>query len=152
MKFLVVFLSLLGSDDTAEKAGQVEVNGLIATRVKFKEEAKRKVAEAGLAMLTSCSYSHHPNEGELPQWEDIFLDTYYKKCHIHIRFDKPRTIKTAASEKVEVSEMVIVLPLNSGVIWVRSGDKAKRFAKYSVEATLRIQELLKKAEPAESTK
>src|SRR5438309_6576026 len=112
MTFLVVFLALLESGGGTQKAGQIEVNGLIATRVKFSDTTKQKVAEASLAMLTSCRYWHHPNEGELPEWDDIFFDTYYKKCHIYIRFDKPRTIKTVTSEQIEVSEMLIVLPLN----------------------------------------
>ena len=43
--------------------------------------------------------------------------------------------------------MIIVLPLNQGRIWVRSGGKAKRFAKYSPDKAVGLQQLLKEAEP-----
>jgi hypothetical protein len=153
MGFLVAFLSVLPAGDPGQtnRPGDAvrlpEVSGVIATPVLFRDQARERIAEAGLALLASCHYAHVPNEGEMPEWDDTLLDTRNKKAYLHIRLAKARTIKTAAEQKVEVSEMIIVLPLNNGGIWVRSGDRAKRFGKYTQAEGARLQGLLKEAEP-----
>jgi hypothetical protein len=151
--FLLAFLSVLPSADPSptgrpgDAVRPPEVSGVIATPVRFPGQARERIAEAALALLASCRYAHVPNEGEMPEWDDTLLDTRNQKAYLHIRLAKARTIKTAAEQKVEVSEMVIVLPLNNGGIWVRSGERAKRFGKYTQDEGVRLQALLKEAEP-----
>jgi hypothetical protein len=144
---LFVFLSLLLGADESGTDRLPEVSGVIATSIQFKDTAKEKVAEAGLALLASCHYWHVPSEGEMPKWDSTVLDLTQSRCHLYFRFAKPRTIKPIPSETVEVSEMIIVLPLSNGTIWVRSGDKAKRFAKYESYESVRLQAVLKDADP-----
>ena len=154
MRLLVALLSVMPSGDVGQKipSGKTvrlpEVSGVIATPVLFQDRVREKIAEAGIALLASCRYAHVPNEGPMPEWGDTLLDTRSKKAYLHIRLAKPRTIKTVAEEKVEVSEMLIVLPLNNGGLWVRSGDRAKGFGKYAGDEMVRLQQLLREAVPA----
>ena len=49
----------------------------------------------------------------------------------HIRFHFPSPIKVnIAGESLSVSEIVLTQPLNTGVFWLRSGDKVIRCTKY----------------------
>jgi hypothetical protein len=63
------------------------------------------------------------------------------------RLPKPRAVATVTGKKLEVKELLVLLPLNNGSIYVRWGDKASRFAKYDHQSGVRLQELLKEAEP-----
>ena len=69
---LIMFLSL--TLNQAAEARPLKVDGLLATRVRFQGAAAEKIAEAGLALLKSCHYSHSPNEGEMPEWDDTLLE------------------------------------------------------------------------------
>ena len=123
-------------------AAKPKVTGNIATRVEFKDAASEKVAEAAVALLASCRHK----DGELVDWDNLRLSAA-NKCFLHIRLPKPRP-STIMDEKLEVRELLVLLPLNSGSIYVRSGDKASRFAKYDHRVCVRLQELLKEAESA----
>jgi hypothetical protein len=124
-------------------AAKPKVTGNIATRVEFKDAASEKVAEAAVALLTSCQHK----DGELADWDALLLAAA-NKCFLHIRLPKPRPIATVTGEKLEATELLVLLPLNTGSIYVRSGDKASRFAKYDHRVCVRLQELLKEAESA----
>ena len=149
MKFVIPFLLLLLSGDVGtprDKAHAVrvpEVRGFLATPVWFSDAASQKVADAGLAMLKSCHYDHHPNEGAMPEWDDILSDCTNKKVYLYIRLPEVTEIKTAAEKKVRVTEMIVVL---RGNIWVRSGDKAVEYGKYERDKVIRLQRALKEAE------
>jgi hypothetical protein len=52
-----------------------------------------------------------------------------KGDHIRLVCAKPITARVLG-EKVEFSELVFRLPLNTGVFWVRTGDKWRRYSKY----------------------
>ena len=47
-------------------------------------------------------------------------------------FGKPIAV-TVLGNKFEVSELVFTQPLNTGVFWLRAGDKVVRCTKYEVE-------------------
>jgi hypothetical protein len=149
MSFFIPFLLLLPSGDagTPRDKGKAvrlpEVRGVIATPVRFSDTAGQKVADAGLALLASCHYAHHPNEGAMPDWEDTLLDCMNKKVYLYIRFPEVQEVKTEGEKNVRVSEMIIVL---RGNIWVRSGDKAKEYGKYEHDKVIRLQQALKEAE------
>jgi hypothetical protein len=151
MSFFIPFLLFLplGDVGTPRDKGKTvrlpEVRGVIATQVRFSDTGSRKVADAGLALLASCHYAHHPNEGPMPDWDDTLLDCMNKKVYLYIRFPEAREVKTESGEKVRVSEMIIVL---RGNIWVRSGDKAKEYGKYEHDKVIRLQQALKEAQPA----
>jgi hypothetical protein len=145
---LAASLLLAGIAFGAEKAAaqedrkpKTEVTGKIdTTRVQFKATAADKVTEAVVALLVSC---HHKDAES--EW-DKALDP--NKSFLHIRLPKPRPVATVTGEKLEATELLVLLPLNTGSIYVRRGDKASRFAKYDHQAAVRLQELLKEAQPA----
>jgi hypothetical protein len=140
---LVGIISVTGQGAEGEKdAAKPKVTGNIATRVEFKDAASEKVAEAAVALLASCRHK----DGELVDWDHLLADTA-NKCFLRIRLPKPRSI-TVNDDKLEVRELLVLLPLNTGSIYVRSGGKARRFAKYDHQVCVRLQELLKRAELA----
>lgn len=135
-----------GASDTGRKIQQPEVDGYIATPVRFPGASARKVADAAVALLASCHYSHQPGEGKLPEWDDVLLDCINKQVYLHVRIARPRVVKTreAPQKPFQVAELVIVL---RGPIWVREKDKARRFGKYGHDAVVRLQTLLGTAKP-----
>jgi hypothetical protein len=140
---LAGIFSVTGQGAEGEKdAAKPKVTGNIATRVEFKDAASEKVAEAALALLASCRHK----DGEITDWDDL-LRAAANKCFLRIRLPKPRPT-TVNDDKLEVSELLVLLPLNTGSMYVRSGDKARRFAKYDHQVCVRLQELLKEAELA----
>src|SRR5262245_7463297 len=112
MSFFVSLLFLLSSGDVGaprENGKPIrlpEVRGVIAAPVRFSDKASQKIADAGLALLASCHHAHHPNEGPMPDWDDILLDCMNKKVYLHIRLPEPREVRITR-EKVRVSEIII---------------------------------------------
>jgi len=131
-----------GAEDEKDSA-KPKVTGNIATRVEFKDAASEKVAETAVALLASCRHK----DGERADWDDLLLAAA-NKCFLHVRLPKPRPIATVTGEKLKATELLVLLPLNTGSIYVRSGDKASRFAKYDHQVCVRLQELLKESESA----
>lgn len=148
MSTLVVLVALLAADDDRAD-GSTEVRGNLATRVVFTGDEREKVTEACLELLASCHYSHVPNEGPMPDWGGVYADTFNTRSHLHVRLAKPREIKAADGETAKVTEMLVLFPLNNGGLWVRVGDKAKRFGKYEHDRCVALQHLLKHAESVE---
>ena len=103
---------------------------------------------ACLALLASCHYSRVQAEGPLPDWGETAATASNTRSHLRVRFAKPRAVTCADGSKVEVTEMLVLLPLNSGGLRVRVGDKAKAFGKYEHDKCVALQRLLKRAEPA----
>ena len=149
MSVLVALLALVPSSDGDRVVPAATVTGNIATRVVFKGADADEAAAACLALLASCHYSQVPAEGPLAGWEETYSDVFNTRSHLHVRFPKPQTVKCADGEQVEVSEMLVLLPLNNGGLRVRVGDKAKRFGKYEHDKCVVLQRLLKRAEPLE---
>ena len=151
MSILVAFLALVPSADGPVAVPTTAVTGNIATRVVFKEADVDKVVEACLALLASCHYSQVPNEGPLADWDGTYSEVFNTRSHLHVRLAKPRTVKCAEGSAVEVSEMLVLLPLNNGGLRVRIGDQAKRFGKYEHDKCVALQRLLNLAEPKDGT-
>jgi hypothetical protein len=65
-------------------------------------------------------------------------------------FPKPVAV-TVMEKKVEVSELVFRRPLNTGVFWVRTGDKWRRYSKYEFQKEKPFVEWLRQgqAQPAD---
>jgi hypothetical protein len=135
----VLVACLLLAAPVADQSDHPEIQGLIATRVQFGGEAREKLASACLALLRSCAYS-------APASEEDWLNAL-DKCHLDIKFTKPRNALVNRSETVTVAQMLITFPLGSGGIWVRSGGRYTYFAKFDPQLTVKIQELLREAKP-----
>jgi len=78
------------------------------------------------------------------------LEPISGKCRDHVRlvFPKPITV-TVMREKVEVWELVFRRPLNTGVFWVRTGDKWRRYSKYEPQKEQPFVAWLRQAQPAD---
>ena len=149
MSALVALLALVPADGGGRVAPTAAVTGNIATRVVFKGADADEVGAACLKLLASCHYSHVPAEGPMPDWGGTMAEASNSRSHLHVKFDKPQAVKCADGVEVEVTEMLVLLPLNNGGLRVRVGDQAKRFGKYEHDRCVALQRLLKKAEPAD---
>ena len=148
MGILVALLTLVpaGGEPVAPRAA---VKGNLATRVTFPGADADDVAAACLKLLASCHYSRVPAEGSLPDWDGTYATASNTRSHLHVRFAKPQAVKCADGTAVEVTEMLVLLPLNNGGLHVRVGDRAKAFGKYEHDLGVALQRLLRKAEPAD---
>lgn len=145
MSRVILLLALLLLGDAGNKTGVPEVRGRIETRVRFQGESAAAVADASVALLSSCHHRDHDDGDALPGWDRTFRDAE-PKSHVYIRFPRPRDV-SVLDRTVHVSEMFVVLPFNTGSVWVRIGDGAERFAKYEHEKVLELERTLRNAEP-----
>jgi hypothetical protein len=91
-------------------------------KVVFPDKAVADGVKATLGLLESCTSESLYEADELKKAEQA--------DHIRLVFAKPITA-TVMEEKVAFSELVFRLPLNTGVFWLRSGDKVRRYSKYA---------------------
>lgn len=81
-------------------------------------------AKAALALLESC------HDESLFAAEE--LRTAERGDHLRLVFAEPISV-TIQGERLPAAEVVLRLPTRTGVFWVRSGEKVRRFAKYEFE-------------------
>jgi hypothetical protein len=135
-----------GADDPAKKSGRVAVENLPKAtgtlegkKVKFPEKGIASGVKATVSLLESCSD------------ESLYQADELKKAqqgdHVQLVFAKPILV-TVMGEKVEVSELVFRLPRNTGVFWLRSGNKVRRYAKYQFQKEEPFAAWLREAQPA----
>jgi hypothetical protein len=109
-------------------------------KVKFPQKSIADGTKATVGLLESCHS------------EGLYQDDEFKKAlqgnHIRLVFAKPITARVT-NEQVEFSELVFRLPLNTGVFWVRTGDKWRRYTKYEVEKEKPFTAWLGEAQPAD---
>lgn len=68
--------------------------------------------------------------------------------HLQLVFAKP-VAANVMSQKIEISELVVRLPLNTGVVWVRAGDRWRRFSKFEYLKTVPVTTWVESARTAE---
>jgi len=136
MNALVCLLAftVVGTDEAAPP----QVRALLVTHLGFEEKDRDKVAEAAVKLLASCSSSCPSSEKD--------FDSIFRQCHLHVKFAKPREV-TADRQKVNVDELVVSFPTNTGGIWVRMGTDYRYFTKFACEQCLALHELLKAGKP-----
>jgi hypothetical protein len=127
-----------------------EVGGLLATRVAFEGDSRVQIAAAALDLLDKATFNVSASwEG----WQEA-----QRGCHLHIKFPKAtRQVSFDDADMMPVAEIIVTLPFttSSGAIWVTSGDRYARFAKYATTGErknrefVRLQELLREARVAE---
>jgi hypothetical protein len=121
-----------------EEGKPPQVRALLVTHLGFEEKDRDKIAEAAVKLLASCSSSCPSSEKD---FESIF-----RQCHLHVKFAKPREL-TADRQKVNVDELVVSFPTNTGGIWVRIDKDYRYFTKFDCEQCLALHELLKAGKP-----
>jgi hypothetical protein len=123
------------AEDTPKASGILE-----GQRVKFPEKGIADGVKATVGLLESCTDSSVFEADELKRAKE--------GNHIRIVFAKPITVHVV-NEDVEVSELVFRLPTNTGVFWLRSGEKWSRYSKYRVQKEEAFRAWLGEAEPAD---
>ncbi len=116
---LLVASVALATEKTPAGTGIID-----GTKVVFPEKSLAEGEKAVSGLLQSC------HDESLFRAEE--LEKARKGDHIRLTFPKP--IKaTVMNETIEFSEVVFRLPMNTGVFWVRSGEKWRRFSKYEFQ-------------------
>jgi hypothetical protein len=123
------------AEDTPKASGILE-----GQKVKFPEKVIADGVKATVGLLESCSDHSLYDADELKKAK--------QGDHIRLVFPKPITVRVV-NEEVEVSELVFRLPTNTGVFWLRSGEKWGRYSKYQVQKEEPFRAWLGEAEPAD---
>jgi hypothetical protein len=122
------------AEDAPKATGALE-----GKKVKFPEKGIAAGVKAAIGLLESC----HD--------ESVYDADEFKQAgqgdHIRLAFAKPITARV--NEEVEFSELVFRLPTNTGVFWLRAGDKWRRYSKYEVQKEEPFRAWLREAEPAD---
>jgi len=132
----VLFAALAHGADAAPKASGV----LEGKKVSFPEKVVGEGVKATVGLLESC---HN---------ESLFQRDELKKAlqadHVRLVFPKAITSEVM-NEKIEFSELVFRLPLNTGIFWVRTGDKWRQYSKYEFQKEKPFVVWLREARPSE---
>jgi hypothetical protein len=109
-------------------------------KLTFPEKGIAGGVKATLGLLESC----HD--------ESLYQAAERKKAeqgdHVRLVFPRPRTV-TVMREKIEVSELVFRRPLATGLFWVRTGDKWRRYSKYEIQKVAPFVAWLGEAQPSD---
>ena len=135
---LVVLVAAVahGADDARKATGTLDGKG-----VKFPEKGVADGVKAAVGLLESC------HDESVYQADE--LDKARKGDHVRLVLPRPITAEVM-NEKIEFSEMVFRLPLNTGVFWVRVGvDRWRRYSKYEFRKEKPFVVWLREARPAE---
>jgi hypothetical protein len=123
------------ADDDPKASGALD-----GKQVKFPEKGVAEGVKAVVGLLESC------HDQSLFQAEE--LNKALQGDHVRLVF--PKAIPTEVmNEKIECSELVFRLPLNTGVFWVRAGDKWRRYSKYEFQKEKPFVAWLREARRAE---
>ena len=115
-----LFVAEIHGADAAAKASATIDGG----KLQFPEKGTAGGVEATTAILESC---HDKCDGT-----DSDMRKAREGDHVRLVFAVPVTV-TVSGGKLEVSELVLTQPLDTGVFWLRTGDKVVRCAKYRFE-------------------
>lgn len=144
---LFAIICLLTTAAFARANDAAQVSGVInGKQLKLSPEVRQKLAGDSIALLASCGY-----------WSDLDCTTKHQRfadakkgSYLLFAFAKPPTVGVSVSKgieiRVEVDEMVITLPMSSGVVWVRTGQRTSYFAFFQPAATFKLEAALKEAQ------
>ena len=133
--FVLLAAVAYGADDPPKASGTLDGKPLT-----FPEKGVPDGVKATVGLLESC------HDESLYQADE--LKKAQQGDHVRLMFAKPITV-TVMAEKVEVSELVFRWPPNTGVFWVRTGDKWRRYAKYEFQKEGPFVAWLRQAQPAD---
>ncbi|QEL19926.1 hypothetical protein [Limnoglobus roseus] len=117
---VVFFVADVPAADEAPKASATRDG----KKCKFPEKGVAAGVEATTALLETCRDKAAGTADDMKKARD--------GDHVRLVFAKPVAVMVG-DMKLEVSELVLTLPLNTGVFWLRAGDKVIRCTKYRFE-------------------
>jgi hypothetical protein len=124
-----------GAEDTPRVTGSLD-----GKQLKFPAKGIADGVKATVGLLESCHSETLYQGDELKKAE--------QGDHIRLVFPRPITVRIL-NEKVEVSELVFRRPLNTGVFWVRTPGKWRRYSKYEGPKEGPFVAWLRQARPAD---
>ena len=114
--------------------------------VEFSPEVRAQVVQKSVDLLSSCIHMDPKPIWGAPGQPQTIADAQ-KESHLRLVYSSARIVEVPVEKvTVQVREMVITLPLNTGGIWVRTEDRVIYFAKFSHTTVEELQALLKGAE------
>lgn len=123
------------ADDAVRVSGRID-----GKKVHFPAKGVAGGVKATIGLLESCSDHSLVSLDELRKARE--------GDHVRLVFAKPIPV-TVMEQKFEASELVVRLPLNTGVIWLWSGTKVRRYAKFEHETAKLFETWLREAQPAD---
>lgn len=132
---LFVATACHGADQAIKASGTID-----GQKVRFPAKGIAEGVKATIELLESCHDESLYQADELKKAEQA--------DHLRLVFPKPITVEVM-EEEVEVAELVFRLPLNTGVFWLRSGDKVRRYSKYEFQKSKPFMAWLREAQPEE---
>ena len=126
-------------DDLPKASGMLD-----GKKVQFPAKGVAEGVKATVALLESC---HSASDGTIA-YTAADLKKAQQGDHVRLVFAKPITV-TVLGAKIKVSELVFTQPLNTGVFWLRSGDRVMRCSKYEFEKQRRFEAWRNMAQPAD---
>jgi hypothetical protein len=118
--FAVLVAVEVGAADDAPKASAI----LDGKKLRFPEAGVAAGVKATTALLES---SRDKSDGTVAE-----LTKAQQGDHVRLVFPKPVAVMVLG-ENLAVAELVLTQPLNTGVFWLRVGDKVVRCTKYRFE-------------------
>jgi hypothetical protein len=130
---ILLFVSSVcrGAEDETQASGRLH-----GKQVRFPAAGLAQGVKATLGLLESCHNESLYSSAELTK--------ALQGDHVQLVFAKPITV-VVMGEMVKASELVISLPLNTGVFWLRSGDKVRRYAKFEYQKEKAFEAWLREA-------
>jgi hypothetical protein len=124
----------LVADDACKATGILD-----GRKVTFAEDDVSDGVKATVGLLESCHS------------ESLFQSDELEKAlqgdHVRLVLPKPMTAKVT-NEKIAFSELVLRLPLNTGVFWVRKVDTWRRYSKYEFQKEKPLVDWIREARSA----
>jgi hypothetical protein len=134
--YLAAAITFARAEDTAQVSGVID-----GKQLQLLPEVRQKLVDDSIRLLASCGVSSLQSTNTY-KWPDV-----ERQSHLTYRFTKPVTVELPIAKlKVEVSEMVISLPLYSSVIRVRSDHSTSYFTKFTPETFYKLEATLKEAQ------
>src|SRR5262245_22437527 len=110
--------------------------------VRFPAKTIEQGVKATVELLESCC---DRDDGSIP-YTVAELKKAQAGDHVRLVFPKPITV---FGGKVEVSELIFTQPSNTGVFWLRSRDKVRRFTKFQFQKQKAFAAWREEAQPAD---
>jgi hypothetical protein len=132
---VVLFAAVAHGADNAPKASGI----LEGKEVEFPEKVIAEGVKATVGLLESC---HSESVFQADE-----LQRALKGDHVRLVFPKAISAEVV-NKKIEFSELVVRLPLNTGIFWIRAGDDWRRFSKYEFQKEKLFMAWLRESEPA----
>ena len=132
---IAILFATQGAEDAPAASGVLD-----GKRVAFPAKGVADGVKAAAGLLASCHDKSRFDADELKRAR--------QGDHVRLVFPRPIAVEVMGA-RVEVSELLVRQPLNTGVIGVRAGGEWQRYAKYEFPKEAAFAAWLRQARPAD---